>query len=365
MISVIIVNYHSYSHTSKAVESVLQSEEDVEIIVVDNSATTEERSKLKELSAPEKIIVLFNKTNEGFAKACNKAYSISKGEFIFLLNPDAYILQGALQRLKFFLIANPWVGAVGPRIYWDDDRHFVMPPHFLPLPHHDILFKHRCRIPILTHLYALRWRWWSINVINSKIPLEQISLSGGSVLIRKSAIEASGGLFDEKFFLYYEDADLFNRLLKTGYKLYLDGRAEIVHNYNQSPEIKISKMEQLGRSHHIYMEKHFNKFYNRIIRAINKGKIFNKDKNTSDLVDLGKKNSPINVNVPDELKDGWLFEWSPNSNLFPLVIMFGKGNKFTFPETAWNLFMPGKYYGRFSVPNKFFVEPPKFIWRVC
>ena len=208
MISVIIVNYHSALMTKRAVDSVLPEDEEVEVFVVDNTATVEERLQLKSL-LPDGIHLIFNETNEGFGRACNRAYSMSRGTWIFLLNPDAYILPGTLKRLKHFLVKHPRAAAAGPMIYWDDQKHFMLPPNYLPRPAHEFLLAHRCRIPALTHLYALRWRWWTLTVLNSASPLEQYSLSGGSVLLRKDAVESVGGLFDENFFLYYEDADLF------------------------------------------------------------------------------------------------------------------------------------------------------------
>lgn len=364
MISVIIVNYHSAHLTKRAVESVLHEDEAIEIFVVDNSASNEERLFLKSL-LPGRVNLIFNKANEGFGKACNRAYAISAGEWIFLLNPDAYLLPGALKALKKVLIDNPHAGAAGPRIFWDEERHFILPPNYLPRPSHEFFFRHRCRIPLMTHLYALRWRWWAIEVLNSEIPLEQTALSGGSVLVGRSAIEASGGLFDENFFLYYEDADLFLRLRKTGYKLYLVNGAAAVHNYNQTPENDVSKMEHLQRSHYIYMKKHF-KFRHGIINELNKKmRLLNSHRKLSDMKDLGRKKNPFSLDVPEYLKAAWLFEWSHDPNLFPAAIMRGKGETFEFPEKAWSLFRPGRFFGRFSAPDVFFVKPATLRWEVA
>jgi len=364
MISVIIVNYHSARLTERAVSSIISQDIEAEIFVVDNTATSVEQQELKSLM-PESVQLIFNKTNEGFGRACNRAYTRSRGKWIFLLNPDAYILPETLKKLKHFLVNHPQAAAAGPRIYWDDRKHFMLPPNYLPHPSHELLLAHRCRIPALTHLYALRWRWRTLNVLNSTSPLEQRSLSGGSVLLRRDSIEAAGGLFDESFFLYYEDADLFLRLRKAGYKLYLVNSATVIHNYNQTPENGISKIEQLLRSHNFYMEKHF-KYKYAIIKKLNRMMmmIFNSDRKLSDIVNLGRLKTPFSIPVPDHLKDAWLFEWSHDPNLFPAAIMQGSGKTFEFPERAWPLFRPGKFFGRFSSPGVFFVKPATLLWEV-
>lgn len=363
MISVIIVNYHSAYMTKRAVDSVLQEDEDMEVFVVDNTATVEEGRVLKSF-LPGNINLIFNETNEGFGRACNRAYRASRGKWIFLLNPDAYVLPGTLKKLKQFLVDHPPAAAAGPVIYWDDRKRFMLPPNYLPRPSHKFLLAYRCRIPALTHLYALKWRWWALRVLDSASPLEQYSLSGGSVLLRRDSIETAGGLFDEGFFLYYEDSDLFLRLRQSGHKLYLLNSTAVIHNYNQIPEAGISKIGQALLSHNFYMKKHFSYKYAIINELDRMMTIFNSDRKLSDIVNLGRLNAPFSIPVPDPLKDGWIFEWSHDSNLFPAAIMQGKGKIFEFPEKAWSLFKPGRFFGRLSSPEVFFVKPATLVWEV-
>ncbi len=363
MISVIVVNYHSARLTKRAVSSIISEDIETEILVVDNSATAVEQQELKSIM-PDNVHLIFNETNEGFARACNKAYTMSRGKWIFLLNPDAYILPETLKELKHFLVNCPQAAAAGPLIYWDDQKKFILPLNYLPQPYHELLLTYRCRIPALTHLYALRWRWWTLRVLNSTSPLEQYSLSGGSVLLRRESIEAIGGLFDENFFLYYEDADLFLRLRQSGYKLYLLNSAAVIHNYNQIPETDISKIGQSLLSHNFYMAKHF-KYKYAIIKELDRiMTIFNSDRKLSGIVNLGRLNAPFSLHVPSHLKDNWLFEWSHDSNLFPAAIIQGRGETFEFPERAWSLFRPGRFFGRFSSPGVFFVKPATLFWDV-
>lgn len=357
MISVIIVNYCSAHLTKKAVKSVIREDEDIEIFVVDNTAINEERDALKSI-LPGDINIIFNEKNEGFGKACNKAYSMSKGEWIFLLNPDAYLLPIALRKLKRFLIDNPKAGAVGPRIYWDDEKNFLLPPSIFPSPLGELCGQIGELSKKFGSFYSLLWRWHSIKVWQSSRPKKQNALSGGHVMLRRSAIEKSGGLFDEKFFMFYEDSDLMYRLRKNNYALYILPEAEVVHCYHHT----INKIELMMKSRDLYFKKNFkNDLLLKIADIFSKIK---KKERFGSFIHLGKSKTPIQLDTPNSLNENWLFEWSPSSSFIPSVGYFGKGPKMEFSNEVWVLLGPGIYYGRFSNLNQFF---PSFItlsWEV-
>ena len=88
MISVIIVNFNSAHLTRRAVDSVFQEKEDLEVFVVDNTATAGEQELLHHIFDSREVTLLLNESNAGFAAACNQAFSRARGQFIFLLNPD-------------------------------------------------------------------------------------------------------------------------------------------------------------------------------------------------------------------------------------------------------------------------------------
>ena len=130
-VSVIIVNYFSAPLVSRAVKSVLDQGVSCEVIVVDNSADENETRTLK-AGLPDTVQVVVNAVNTGFARACNQAYEQSSGDAILLLNPDAYLLPGALTVLWTALGSELTLGAVGPKVFWDAERQFLMPPSTFP-----------------------------------------------------------------------------------------------------------------------------------------------------------------------------------------------------------------------------------------
>lgn len=107
MVSVIIINYNTYSITCNCIESILNytKEIDFEIILVDN-ASHECNPNLFKLKFPD-IILVESKQNLGFAKGNNLGISHAKGEVILLLNSDTYITENVIKKsMEKFLSLN-------------------------------------------------------------------------------------------------------------------------------------------------------------------------------------------------------------------------------------------------------------------
>ena len=269
MISVIIVNYHCYKLTVRATESVLAQDLNTQIIVVDNSADLSESQVLQaNLSSEVKCIV--SAENIGFGRACNLAFIHAEHEWIFLLNPDAYVLDSCLSKLVEFLDKTPRAGAVAPLAYWNDEKSWVLPPGFLATPAQNLGFT-----------IANRWRWigarvsanyrsWVLRCNSSTQAIHQRMLSGGHMLLRRSAIDAVGDFFDPAYFMYFEDADLSLRLQKSGFSLHYLPTAEVVHEWCYNTEE--GELSLLSRQH--YFKKNFTGSWLLLLsEKINKSKV--------------------------------------------------------------------------------------------
>lgn len=358
-VSAIIVNYFSSLMIKRAVDSIFESPVDSEIFVVDNSCNKKEINLLKDY-LPNKVNFIFNDTNVGFAKACNQAYAKSKGKYILLLNPDAYLLHGSLQILCDFFEQQQDAGAVGPLSFWDDERTFVLPPNHMPNPIYDLLYSGQYKFPLISRLFYLLWRYKSIQTSRTNKPLQQDNLSGGGVLLKRDVIEILGGLFDESFFLYYEDSDLFLRMKRCGYKLFLEPKAKMVHHWNQSPEPNESKARLYERSNHYFMNKHYSS-RNKLTKIVRNLLLLN---NSLPKKLYNGQDMLSGISVPYKLEKSYLFEWSPHQSLFPAMLHFGEGPFFRFKQDDFSLLKKGIYYGRFSDPDSFYISNDYFAWSV-
>jgi GT2 family glycosyltransferase len=353
MISVIIVNFHSAYLTKRAVESVFSDNENTEVFVVDNTATPDERQTLQSI-LPQGTNLIFNERNEGFAKACNKAYALSRGEWIFLLNPDAYIISPCLSILRIFLENTPEASSVAPLIFWDSSMTYLFPRSIPPSPVHDVFTRLSQMLLAFGYLYSLSERRNNIRLWKSSSPVRVKNLSGGSAMVRRSAIEDVGSLFDEQFFLFYEDSDLFLRLRKAGYHLYIAPSAKAVHSHRHTR----LKLDIMAQTRVRFYKKHFHSPFLEYIFGL-----LPEPSHKGEYTDSGDWDTPPFFSVPPALRKSYLFEWSPNPLFIPSVGHFGKGETLFFSEEIWNSLDQGGYYSRFTDAGKLLCKNTILYWR--
>ena len=356
MISIIIVNYYCAEMTWRAVRSVLDEQEEIEIIVVDNSADKSQVRQLKQL-LPAKVNLIINDYNEGFARACNQAYQLSRGELILLLNPDAYLSSGSLAVLKRALLSDYKTGAVSPKVYWDDDKIYFLPPSIFPSAW--LLFCNELsqRYPFLAHLQSLVFRVHALQLWKGNADcIKASALSGGHVLLKRSAIERCGGLFDEQYFMYYEDSDLMLRLKRADYCLRVVTGVACIHNYEHNQH----KEQLMAIASKQYFAKHYKKsLWLKLIKYLPKNRTFKTwDKDKS----LGVFSIPPAFNVPESLQANWLLEISPSPNFIPSIGLLGSGKTAKISNACSQWLHSGRYFCRISAPNKLPIVIQKWQW---
>jgi len=353
----ILVNYHCTNLVIEAANSLAADPECDEIRIVDNSESEIEVNRLI-LRLPAKTVLMVSKCNLGFAQACNWALDGVETDAVLLLNPDARLFPGALARLKKTLIEFKSAGAVGPRVYWDNERNFLMPPSTYP-----------SRFNFFLDLLGLRWRWVAtfkerqfrkkaIAYWTSEKPMHLQALSGGHVLLRHTALRSVNGLFDAQFFMYWEDTDLMRRLNDRGWWLLMEPRAEAVHWY----EHHIEKNRLIGLGWPIYYEKYFSSRIWRLLSffLIGKGNSFRVQTNYKLLIS-GSDDQYL-VPVPERIQSSWLLEISPSPNFVPSIGRFGEGSIAPLPVSLAKRFTGNYYYVRVNgvTFNSFFNTSEKY-----
>ncbi len=349
----IIVNYKVAGLTLRAVKSVLDSASlgPVHVVVVDNSEDKDESERLRS-NLPSGVVLRVSPENIGFGRACNKAFEEFPGELILLLNPDARLLPNCLARLQKTLLSNKRIAGVGPRIFWDEGSKFCLPPSYPP---NVFIFQ-----PVLSvwghvaninRIVSAFWRRYSIKIWRADQPVKVSNLSGGHVLLKREAVRKADGLFDPRFFLYFEDTDLFIRLKKAGYTLIINPRAEVIHHYDQCGQQNLEEKRALMvRSHRIFLEKHCKGWKSGVKKILDHFKAPPlPDRNQLRAPDF---TSPFVLEVLKKLRKGWLFEWSPNPDFMPAAGRFGNGPRMDFPEACWAMLAPGQYFGRLGSSMK-------------
>lgn len=206
MISASIVSYKNKPAVlAKTIDSFLSATHTSKLYVIDNSPTDEARN----ICHHPRIHYIFNPSNVGYGRAHNIALqeSLQTSKYHLVLNPDVSFEQDVVRELITFMEKNNDVGLVMPKVLYPDGR--LQPLcKLLPEPHQ--LFARRFLIPFKKILNHINHEYEMLFTQYDKIT-DVPFLSGCFMLLRTEALQTVG-LFDERFFLYFEDADLSRRI---------------------------------------------------------------------------------------------------------------------------------------------------------
>lgn len=244
--SVVIVTYDSWPHTLRCIESLYATGyQNFEVLVVDNGR--EEPPVL-----PDSVRVIPNPENAGFAKACNQGVSGSGGELVVLINPDTLVERDFFEVLEKFLEDNPSIGIVGPRIIDSFGNLQLSARREMSL-----LSGLLGRTSFLTRLFpksaAVRRMFPAADELSGPTKVDWVS--GACLTARRETLEAVGGL-DERFFMYFEDADLCRRSREAGWSVYYLPQVEVLHVTGASSRNKVTAVWRLHKSAFLYHRKY-------------------------------------------------------------------------------------------------------------
>jgi hypothetical protein len=245
-----IVLYHNKKEqVLRAIRSVLNTDLNVRLYLVDNSSN----DVLKELAQLDsRITYIFNNANLGYGKAHNIAIRISIEDHVpyhLVLNPDVYFERGVLEELYAYMEHNKDIGNIMPQVrYPDGEIQYLC--KLLPTPV-DLIF--RRFMPFKkwqekrNEKYELRWTGYD-KIMN--VPY----LSGCFMFLRTNVLQDIG-MFDEQYFMYPEDLDLTRRIYNR-YRNIFYPKVTIIHEHEKA-SFKNFKMMKI---HILNMIKYFNKW---------------------------------------------------------------------------------------------------------
>ena len=233
-IFVVVLNFNGAATLPACLTSILQSDyPNFEIVVVDNDSKDESFEQAK--TNFSRLHFIKNSSNIGFSKGNNIGIRFALEKFadhVFVLNNDAILKKTTLSSLLDTADKYPNAGIISPLILTGDKK--------------NIWFA------------GGKIEWNKMRAIHltkavSKLPYSSEYLSGCALLIKKEVFKKIG-LFDERFFLYYEDADFSLRAKKAGFDLLVDPMVRIAHH--EQSKNNNSKTYWLVLSGLIFFETH-------------------------------------------------------------------------------------------------------------
>ncbi|RMD50910.1 glycosyltransferase family 2 protein [Candidatus Parcubacteria bacterium] len=198
-----------------------------EVILVDNNIQSEMKQVLKEEFPSARY--LSARGNLGFGGAMNIGIRAARGKYILIFNPDIVVRPNSLETLFDFMEKNPQVGIVGPKLLNPDGSLqyscFRFPTIMIPVYRRTFLGRMPFGKKALAH-YLMQ------DDDHNEI-MEVDSLIGAALFTRREALNQVG-LFDERFFMYYEDNDLCRRFWEKGYKVVYNPQAQMIHYHRRA-----------------------------------------------------------------------------------------------------------------------------------
>ncbi|GAA3981776.1 glycosyltransferase family 2 protein [Comamonas faecalis] len=255
MLDVIVVNYNTAHLLQRMFDACDAAAQDMPLRywVVDNASRDDSVQVLRR-DHPNAFVQV-NEKNVGFGRANNQMVEHLTGEYALLLNTDAFVAPTALQVAIDCLQRRPNVGAVGVRLTTEDGQ--LQPScRYFPTPWN--MFLQRTGLS--------RW-FFGVQMVDDyswdhQGERECDWVPGCFLLIRKKVIDQIG-LFDPRYFLYFEEVDLCKRIQAAGWKVLYTGATSAVHLGGESAKT-VAKITQSGRqiselqveSELLYVRKH-------------------------------------------------------------------------------------------------------------
>ncbi len=249
----VIVNWNTRGYLERCLSALSdhRGQFSLEVWVVDNASTDDSVAYLQQHHPYVKLI--HNSENVGFSRANNQAIRQSLSEFVLLLNSDAFLLDGALDRLMSVLRQHPKTGVVGAQLLYEDRRLQRSCYSFPDLATElwQTLWLDRV-FPKSTIFGKYLMTYWEMNDLR-----EVDWLMGACVMIRKQALNEVG-LFDESFFMYSEETDLCYRMHEGDWEILYVPEAQCIHIWGgSSRQLKKETLVRLYQSRVKFFRKHY------------------------------------------------------------------------------------------------------------
>jgi len=212
--------------------SQLKKIKDIEIIIVDNKPNKEKVDRFIKLCHPElvsgsNITYLPQQKNLGFAIAVNLASKKAKGQWLLILNDDIeQVTENLINKMLTFAKKNHF-DAVSPVLKKPTGEVENYGYKVLPIGRVQLITNK----PVTSNPQPVTRNPQPVTSNQQPVTSNIIDgLTAACLFIKKQVFEKIGG-FDESFFAYLEDVDLFLRLKNKGYKFAINPNVFVIHNH--------------------------------------------------------------------------------------------------------------------------------------
>jgi GT2 family glycosyltransferase len=259
-VSIVIVSFNTRDVLRECLTSVYRERGSlrVQVIVVDNASTDGSPAMIEQEFSD--VLLLRSEVNLGFGPANNRGFQSAGGRYIVLLNSDAFLSEGSLERSVAHMDATPRAGLGGGRLIGRDGS-WQPSARMFPTVFSDLIVLSglAARFPH-SRFFGRADRTWA-----SPMEAAEIDWVPGAYSILRAEALTAVGHFDSRFFLYYEEVDLCKRIKNIGYSIWYWPDIVVVHIGGESSrQVRSLELSKTGaqltlwrmRSMLLYYRKH-------------------------------------------------------------------------------------------------------------
>lgn len=254
-ISVSVVLYRDYESPLRMIEGLFECTDPglpVKVYAVDNSEAElvglvrERDAFVERASLLGDFEYVEAETNLGFGRANNLALSMVDSDYHAFVNPDVEFVGDALSALVSFMGARPDAGMAIPRMLGEDGS-------LQPVYRREVTVLDALNRTLLGNRLKGRDRWHTLADADYSKPF-RVPFGQGSFLFGRTVLLKGLGGFDDRFFMYLEDADLCRRVNEVS-ELWYCPDAIVVHRWERGSRKNVRLMRAHLASYAAYFFK--------------------------------------------------------------------------------------------------------------
>ncbi len=216
LISVLVVLYESTGYIGPCLEALSRTGYPrLEVIAVDNASTDDGMTEARRAAGAGglRCIVSSLSRNRGFAFANNRAFELSSGDIILMLNPDTEIYEDALEKLVEAFESDKGIGVAGCKLYLPDRKTIQHAGGFVR--DNGLTMHYGADEPDEGRFDEMR----------------DVQYVTGAALAVRRDVFVEAGMLDEGYFpAYFEELDLCLKVRRLGHRVVYVPGARLVHH---------------------------------------------------------------------------------------------------------------------------------------
>jgi GT2 family glycosyltransferase len=229
---IVIVSWNVQDHLGRCLESLPQAcvGLDWDCMVVDNHSSDKSVELVKGYATKdERIDVIANETNRGFAFACNQGAMHHGARYVLLLNPDTDCPSGSLAALVAAADRHPEAGVIGPKLTYPNGQYQPSAQRFPTLRDQSLILLK------LHHIFpgAASLRRYFFQDLEKDKAQTVDQVMGACFLVRSAFWDQIHGM-DQRYFIWFEEVDMCRQADKNGWKVWYEPSVTVIHHEGQA-----------------------------------------------------------------------------------------------------------------------------------